>query len=290
MQDTILCKNKLKEIFVMSFVNKTMKAAFGLFGILVVLILVVGVFLYLNMDAVAKNLSEQAASKALGVPVTIGSMDISLEQKKIEVSDIAVANPKGYKGAHALTVDKIVVAGESFSKDLLVFSLVQVDGTAVNLEVSEQGVNLGALKTHTQTVSSNTSSSSASSDDISKNNIKVIVREFSLTGAQLTPSIMLTPSEELSTVNVPDIILKNIGEKENGVEAEEAVAQIMSAVLDVFNKNASNAGFLKGLSLETLNSIGISTGAVFKGNLKDSYKKELNKFKKGFGGVQGLFE
>jgi len=279
----------------MSAVKKTARVALFLFGALVLLVVGGGAYVYLNLDSLAKKLSEQAASDALGVPVTIGEMKILLEEKKVVVENIAVANPQGYKNKNALTINNITVAGESFSKDLLVFSLVQVDGTAVNLEVNENGVNLGALKKSSEQAAQETTQKSASTaektaEEGDDNGIKVIVRKFSLTGAQLTPSVTLLPNANLSVVSVPDINVKGIGEKENGVSSEEAVAQIMAVVLEKMNETANSAGFLKGLSLDALNDIGVSTGEVFQKNLKDSYNKEVDKLKKGVDGLKGLFE
>ena len=273
----------------MSAVKKTAKLVLFLFSALVLLVVGLGAYLYVNMDSLAKRFTEQAASEALGVPVTIGEMKIMLDQKKVVVNDIAVANPPGYKNKDAITVKNVTVAGESFSKDLIVFSLVQVDGTAVDLEVNEKGVNLGTLKKNSeQTVEA--SAQPAASETSPAEGPKVIVRNFVMTGAQMTPSVTLLPAQKLSVVRVPDIRLQGIGQKENGVVAEEAIAQIMDAVLNKFNGTANKAGFLEGLPLDMLNDIGVSTGEVFQKNLKKSYKKEVDKLKNGLDGLKGMFE
>ena len=119
--------------------------------------------------------------------------------------------------------------------------------------------------------------------------IKVIIRKFSLTDAQVNPSITLL-NGDLASVKAPDINIIGIGEKENGALSQEVIAQIMNIVLEEFNQTANSAGFLKGLSLDMLNDIGVSTGEVFNKNLKDSYSKEVDKFKKGFDGIKGMFE
>lgn len=271
----------------MSAVKKTAKATLYLFGFFVLLVVIVGGYMYVNMDSLAKQITEKAASDALGVPVTIGKMQILLDQKKVVVSDVAVSNPSGYEKPNAMTIKTITVAGESFTKKLLVFSDISVDGTAVNLEVNQQGANLGALKKKAE---QNMASGDGASAPSEKSEMKVIVKKFSLTQAQLTPSVTLLAKKDLPTVKVADIHLKDIGKKENGVLADEAIAQIMNAVLEELNETASSAGFLEGLSLESLNEIGVSTGEVFKKNLKKSYDKEVDKFKKGFEDLKGAFE
>ena len=282
----------------MSAVKKTAKVSLGLLSFFVLLIVIGVGYIYVNMDNMAKQFAEQAASDALGVPVTIGKMKILLEDKKVIVSNIAVSNPKGYSKPNAITINEIAVIGESFSTALLTFANISVDGTAVNLEVNEKGTNLGDLKKRAEqkSVSSkpNNSAKQSSKDkpkhDNKQKDLKVIVKNFALTSAQLTPSVTLLGDNDLATVKVPDIHLSGIGEKEKGILAEEAIAQIMNSVLERFNESSNSAGFLEGLSLDSLNAIGVSTGEVFKKNLDKSYKKEVKKFKKGFQDLKGMFE
>jgi len=282
----------------MSAVKKTAKVSLGLLSFFVLLIVIGVGYIYVNMDNMAKQFAEQAASDALGVPVTIGKMKILLEDKKVIVSNIAVSNPKGYSKPNAITINEIAVIGESFSTALLTFANISVDGTAVNLEVNEKGTNLGDLKKRAEqkSVSSkpNNSAKKSSEDkpkhDNKQKDLKIIVKNFALTSAQLTPSVTLLGDNDLATVKVPDIHLSGIGEKEKGILAEEAIAQIMNSVLERFNESSNSAGFLEGLSLDSLNAIGVSTGEVFKKNLDKSYKKEVKKFKKGFQDLKGMFE
>ncbi len=258
----------------MSAIKKTAKTGLYIFSFLVLLLVGGAVYLYVNMDSIAKQITEKVASDALGVPVTLGRMDISLEEKTVIVSNISIANPRGYKNSNAITVKKVEVAGESFSKELLTFSRIIVDGTNVNLEVGANGTNLNDLK-------NNTSSKSSAKPAPKGTDIKVIVKKFSLTGAQLNPSVTLLDGD-LAKVTVPDINLSGIGQKENGIIAEEAIAQIMDAVLQRFNSSAGGAGFLKGVSIDAIKDI----GSKQVDDIKDKLNKELNNIK----GLKGMFE
>lgn len=267
----------------MSAVKKTAKFSLYLFSFFVVLLVAGGIYLYVNLDSLAKQLSEQVASDALGVPVTIGAMTITLEEKKVVVSGIKVANPPGYKKAHALTIGRIEIAAETLSQELLSFARVSVDGTDVNLEVTGKSTNLGDLK---KNVDAGQGSAAAAPEE---EQIKVIVKKFALTKAQLNPSVTLL-DRDLAFVTVPDIHLSGIGQKEGGVVAQEAISQIMAAVLKNFNSAANGAGFLEGLSLDALNNIGVSTGEVFQKNLKKSFDKDVEQLKEGVQGLKGLFK
>ena len=273
----------------MSAVKKTAKAGLYLLSLFVVLLIGGAAYLYTNMDSLAKQLTEQVASDALGVPVHVGEMKITLEDLKVVVQDIRIGNPKGYKNPDAITIKAIVIDGDDFSRELLTFARISVSGTHVNLEVDSDGTNLADIKNNIANSSPSTSSGGKNTDGHKEESIKVIVKKFSLTGAQLSPSVTLL-NGDLPTITAPDIHLAGIGQKENGILAEEAIAQIMDAVLQKFNKSANGAGFLEGMSLEMLNSMGVSTADVFKKNLKKSYNKEVDGFKKGFGEIKSLFE
>ncbi len=278
----------------MSFVKRSAKLSLYLFSFLVV-IFVIGVgYLYVNMNGLAKGLAQDVASNALGVPVQIADIDIQLENKKVVVHGVSISNPEGYQKDNAIHVAKITVALEDWSKDLLTFAMVGVEGTEVHLEVRPDGTNLGDIKKRVEARSKTVKGAQPSAEQIAdveanKENIKVIVRDFSLTRAQLKPSITLL-RKDLTSITVPDIRLSGVGEKENGVLAHEAVAQIMNGVLQELNKTANKAGFLEGLSLDVMNNMGVSTIDVFQKNLKKSYEGEVDKFKQGFEGLKNMIQ
>lgn len=275
----------------MSAVKKTAKVGFYLLSLFVLMLVGGAVYLYTNMDSLAKQITEQVASDALGVPVHVGEIKITLEDLKVVVQDIRIANPKGYNNPDAITIKAVVIDGDSFSRDLLTFARISVNGTNVNLEVDKDGTNISDISNNiaNRNVAGADKTGGSGSSSNEDENIKVIVKKFSLTGAQITPSVTLLGGD-LAKITTPDIHLAGIGQKENGILAKEAIAQIMDAVLQKFSKSSNSAGFLEGVSLEMLNSMGVSTADVFKKNLKKSYENEVDGFKKGFDDIKTLFE
>lgn len=278
----------------MSAVKTTAKLSLYLFGFFVLLLVAGAMYLYVNMNTLAKDMAEQVASNALGVAVNIGEMDIRLDEQKVVVNKITVANPAGYKKSHAIEISNVTVAMESWSKDMLTFAMIGVSGTKVDLEVQPQGTNLGDIKKRVEARSKTVQGAKPTADQVAdvqskKQNIKVLVRDFAMTGVQITPSITLLQGD-LKPLQVADIHLKGIGERENGILAREAVAQIMNGVLQEFNKSANKAGFLEGLPLDVMNSMGVSTLDVFQKNLKKSYEGEVDKFKQGVDGLKNMFQ
>ena len=105
-----------------------------------------GVYLYMNLGSIAERYIEQIASETLGVAVTIGKLDISLQDRNATVHNLKIANPPGFKKSHAMEVSKISVDLENVSKELITFKDISVDKTFVYLEVTPNGTNLNTIK------------------------------------------------------------------------------------------------------------------------------------------------
>lgn len=210
----------------------------SVFGLIVLVLIAGGIFLYLNFGDLSKKAVEKVASEALNVPVKISKLDLSLKEKSVTVSGIRIANPKGYSKPYAVQVGAVSVAlaevPENF--ELIKFKSINVRDTIVNLEVTEQTTNLSQLK---DGMAKKPASAKPS-------NTKVIVDKFNINQSTLNPAVTLIGGD-LGTVKVPPVTLSGIGKKENGVLAEEAIQQILNQYLNIAVKEANTAGYLRGL-------------------------------------------
>lgn len=228
------------------------KTFFTVSSVAVALIFGGGVYLYMNLGDIAKQYTEKAASQALKVSVSIGKMDISIENRKVVVSNIKVDNPPGYSKPHAVTISSVSVELGNLSQELINIKDISVGGTDVYLEVKGNGTNLNVLKENAQSAEAQGRASETTADAI-----KVILDRLAMTKATIHPSITLLEGQDLQPVNMPNIVLIGIGKKENGVLAKEAVAQVMSQVLKEAQEVAAGSGFLQGLSTDALKDIGV---------------------------------
>lgn len=240
-----------------------------------------GLYVFTNLDSLAQNITERIASDTLGVRVDIGSMEISLKDRKAVVRDITVANPSGFKKAHAMTVDFVSVDLGNISKELINFDDIAVRGTNVNLEVKERTTNLQALKNNIKTKpkDSGTSNNVGDAQDKLGAKLKVIIDRFEMSEARVSPSVILIGQQDLSPVAVPNIVLTGIGKRENGVLARDAIAQISKQLLNRFGSVASGAGFYQGMSADALKEMGVNQV----NQIKDQISNEIG------GKLKGLF-
>ncbi|MGB0719161.1 MAG: hypothetical protein ACPGRX_01725 [Bdellovibrionales bacterium] len=233
-----------------------------------------GVYILSHLNTLAKPIAERIASDALGVAVSIGSMDISLQNKTVIVRDVHVANPPGYTKPDAMSVGAIDIALTNAGKDLIEFKDISVKDTHAYLEVTPDGINLQDLQSRIAT---------AKRDPDTPESIKVIIEKIVTTEAVLHPSVTLIAQQDLEPITIPSLQLTGLGRKENGVLAQDAVAQIVGSLVQSFVESANDAGFYEGLSSDQLREMGIGQLRALGGKLNGEINKVTD-------GLKGLFE
>lgn len=202
------------------------------------LLIVAGIFLYINFGNLAKNAAERIASNSLGVPVSISSLSFSLKEKKATMRGIKIGNPPGFKKSHIIVARQINIGLNTASKELIDFKDVQVDGTVVNLEVTEKGTNLNALK--------KLASQKKQKQSVGSKKVRVIVRQMVINQSTINPSITLL-NRDIGSINLPPVRISGIGNNSNGALAQDAVEQIVLQYLKAAETEARRAGALGGV-------------------------------------------
>lgn len=213
-----------------------MRAIKILFSGIAVLLIVAGIFLYLNFGDLAKNTAEKIASNALGVKVTLSSLSVSLKEKKATIRGIKIHNPPGFKNTHIITADDMAIGLNTASRQLIDFKDIQVNGTVVNLEVTERGTNLQALK--------KLAAQKKQKESIGSEQIRVIVRNMVINESTINPSVTLL-NRDIGSIKLPPVRVSGIGQNSNGALAQDAVSQVLVQYLKAAESQANREGLLK---------------------------------------------
>lgn len=242
-------------------------------SVLVLGVAIGAIALAVNLGGLARIAVEKIASNTLGVKVTIAKLDISLQEKQIEVHGLRIGNPEGYKNPQAITVEKISLAASDITQSLLVFDEVRVIGTDMNLEVTSHETNLTDLRD---------GANKNAGEQAQKNGKapKIIIRDLRIESPSVTPKATLSNSA-LDPVKLPDIRITGIGEKTNGATVPEAIAQILDICTQVAMKTSIQSGFLRGMDADSLTAIQTSVGIP--ANLTDQIKDLSGKVRELFG-------
>ncbi|MCB1591338.1 MAG: hypothetical protein KDI90_02690 [Alphaproteobacteria bacterium] len=259
----------------MSSVVKAAKVARYVFAGIVILFVLFVISAYMQADSINKAYIEELASKTLGVPVTIGEMTVSIEKNLVRLKDIKIANPAGYRGPLAARADSAEINVASFDLKRVTFNLVTVKGLIIFLEMNPGSTNIHDLRRQAAQNVRN-----IKPNDIFKD-VRVMVRTVTLEKPQLRPVVTLEPTK-IGGLAAQDQFVRDIGTAENGITVPAALALVTDNIVTLMNLIANQAELFKGMNLETLNSMGISTYDVFKKNVNKKINNDLEEANKLF--------
>ena len=233
-----------------------------------------GIYLLMNLGSIAQNLAEEYASRTLGVNVTIGRMDVSLQNRTIDVVNLSIDNPEGYEGAHAATVKSIHIEAGALGRALLEFKDVRVEGTDIYLEIKPGATNLTDIR---KNLNENVGASPSQGEQA----VKVIVDKLFMNGV-IHPNVTFL-DRELEPFSLPPIELSGIGRGEGGALVGDAIAEVWKEISRESIRAANQQGALAGVDVGVLRDAGMADIQIIKDNLDDKVNKITNDLK-------GIFE
>ncbi len=124
--------------------GKTLKSV--LIVVVVVLLIIIGVF-FLIGNSLIKIGIEKGGSMALGVPVKVGSVHLSVLRGVVTIDGLQVANPPGYKNEYLLELNKgkVAVGLGSLLSDTIHVKEISLDGTKLAIEQKGLSSNIKEL-------------------------------------------------------------------------------------------------------------------------------------------------
>jgi hypothetical protein len=127
--------------------KKLLKIAVVLVLLLVVLAGVIGYLVYRNLDEILRFSTEKGLQYALQVPATVGGAEVNLNEQWVELRDITIPNPEGYKTSHAMKfgVIRAEIDAASFRTNERRVKLVLVSGPDISFEQKLRTSNIQQL-------------------------------------------------------------------------------------------------------------------------------------------------
>lgn len=201
-------------------------------------LLVGGVYLYFNANAMIVRTAERVASNALGVGVDIGSIRLSWANRTVTVDGLKIDNPPGYHDKHIMTADSILIGLSTANKQLIDFKNIDVKGSHLYFEMTPQGTNLTDFK---KLANSKNQKESAGSEAI-----RVIVQHMVIDASVIHPRIALL-NRDIPAINMPAVRISNIGQKNVGTNAGDVIIKVLSQYLSEAQRAVTNSGALTQL-------------------------------------------
>lgn len=258
---------------------KVFKGLFLIIVLLVIIIAAASFYVVSNLSDLVKTGINEQAPAMLGVPVTVGSVDISLMDAKMSLGDLKVANPAGFSDANAFELKRIHIDLDRESLQALLMSKtpvvvvdrILIDGAAVNAEQVGTRTNLQVLKDKISKATASSGGSSASSNSAETPNVAIGLFEF-------TNAKAMVSSDRLGdqSVDIPSVTLNNIGSPEKGIpldSAAQAILQpLMKKVISQVQKEALNKAVDKEIDKALDKALGEKAGK-YKDALKGLFKR-----------------
>ena len=205
-------------------------------GVLVVLILAV----LLSLGVIVKSAITTIGPKALGAPVTVGSVSINVFSGVVDIRDLFVGNPEGFQNDRALTVKqmRIDVQPSSFFGKKLVVEEFTLTGVDVYFEVSASKLsnNLSQLNANIAEFSGSAEKAEAEPEEgeqeaapKEKEDLRLQVNDLNLTSIFVNV-VASAPGLPVTNAPIPivPIELDALGQDEEGITALKLTAVILN--------------------------------------------------------------
>lgn len=250
------------------WIRKTLK--WLILGIIGLIILVAGgiyyVYNYYDWQSIVRDIVHQQGTAVVGTDVNIGSIKLSLTDGHGSVSNITVANPKGYSqdyiiklGGVSVNVDKesiIKLAKETAQKSGSKVKTVVINEIRVSKpEVTYELMNLNRSNSDDvmKNIKKNTAASAKQKQEPAKESdvqYKVAIKKVIIADGTATVAANLLGASQSLSLNLPTITINNLGSEKQGITIEDGLARIFQEILKTTTSVVSKAdlsGILGGV-------------------------------------------
>lgn len=181
-----------------------------------------------NLDGLVKQAIVRVGSEIAQVPVGVDAVAIQPADGAGRIGGLRVGNPAGFKAPYLLKVDALELALDlaSVAQDVVHIRKIAVLAPDVIYEKGEGQTNLEALQ---QNIANQIGSRRAEPRHPEGGGKKLIVDELTVRGARAQVAAAFMGGKTV-TVNLPDIVLRDIGKAKGGVMPAELGQELARAL------------------------------------------------------------
>lgn len=223
-----------------------------LFPLLIIALLGVGALYWLadNLDEIVADGIAYHGSAMTQARVGVEKVEIAPNNGKGIISGLLLGNPKGFKTAFALRVERIEIDVDlsSIAKDVTVIRSLVISSPDIIYEKGESGTNFDAIQKNI------TAYLGPKGNAKHRGGTRLIIEELTICNANAQASADFMGGKTIS-IPLPDIALKNVGKASGGVTPGE-LGQEISRALKAKLSIAGNFERLRKSTGETLDKAG----------------------------------
>jgi hypothetical protein len=176
-----------------------------------------------SLDLIVRVAIEHYAPEVLGVPVKLRGIDLSATDGRGALRGLDIGNPAGFDAPYAARVGEIRVALDPATATgaLVHIRELTVSAPAITYERSDHGTNLEAIQKNIRRYIDRSGGPSQSRPaEAAHGKRKFVIDDLAIEGGRVT---MTSPGLRGQGIQfeLPDIHLRNVGEREGGLTASE---------------------------------------------------------------------
>lgn len=210
----------------------------GSLVILIVIALIVGVS---NIGPLIKKAVNTYGPEITGTEVHLGDVKVSLFSGEARLKDFYLGNPPGFKSPRAMSMESVYVNvnEKSLAGDTISIEKVEIDAPVITYEKTGRGDNLRTILNNVRRSAGGTSGSSAVNSHQSKGKgKKLLIKDLVIKGGKVKLALFGLGGKKNLSANIPDIRLKNIGNKGRGAAPSEVLEQVFEALYEKITSRA----------------------------------------------------
>lgn len=243
------------------------KALIGI-GIIIVVIVVSVVFIASQAGGLIREAVVDYGPEALGAPVSLEKVDISLLSGEAGLTNLVIGNPEGFKSDYAMALGEVSIKLDVMSvmSDKIIIEAIVIDAPEIVFELGKGGSNISALQKNAEAAAG-----LGTEEDVEEapSEVTLAIKSLDITNAKVTLAGELFGADG-ATIVLPFIHLENLGTDDNGVSAANVVRLTMSAVAGAVATAVSS-----GKARELIDNLAGGEG----GSLKEKAGEVVDKLK-----------
>jgi hypothetical protein len=212
-------------------------------GLLLLIVLAAGGgvwWVYQSRNALIADAIRNYGPQITGVSVKLGHVRLEPAEGALELSQLELGNPKGFKAPHALVVERLEIKLDvnSLTQDVVHLQRATLLQPQVTYEQASGGSNLDVIQRNVEAyIAAHGAGVPGENKGLGKGVDKsvgaapkrIILDQFSMLGAKADVNTEMLLGKTV-TLSLPDVQIRDIGKKSGGVTPAVATAQIVAGV------------------------------------------------------------
>ncbi len=194
-------------------------------ALFVVMVSLIAVF---NLGTIVKIAINTYGPEITQTQMHLDSADVSVFEAQVRLENFVLGNPKGFSSPHAITVGSILIDVDesTLTKDTIIIDRIEVIGPEITYEIKGTTDNFRAMIDNMKKPEKLEKKVGEKKVE-KKDGKKVIIRDLVLKNIKVKTAVAFAGGDIISTT-ISEIHLKNVGEKQNGVDMAQAMLIVIN--------------------------------------------------------------